>query len=73
LLTTAFADGSKATLIVLNRSTEPQKLEVQWTGRRWIEIERTNQYAENEISPSVPNELVVQPGEIVTLSTFAAH
>jgi O-glycosyl hydrolase len=72
LLTSAFADGGKATLIVVNRSTEPQKLDVQWTGERWTEIERTNQYSENETSASVPAEIVVQPGEIVTLSTFAA-
>lgn len=73
LLTAEFEDSAKATLIVLNRSTEPQKLAVQWTGRRWTEIERTSLYSENEVSPSVPNELVVQPGEIVTLSTFAAR
>jgi hypothetical protein len=73
LLTSAFADGGKATLIVVNRSTEPQKLDVQWTGERWTEIERTNQYSENETSASVPAEIVVQPGEIVTLSTFAAN
>ncbi len=73
LLTSAFVDGAKATLIVLNRSTESQKLDVHWTGRRWTEIERTSLYAENEVSASVPGEIDVQPGEIVTLSTFAAH
>jgi hypothetical protein len=72
LLTSAFANGEKATLIVVNRSTEPQKLDVQWTGHRWTEIERTSLYLENEASASVPAEIVVQPGEIVTLSTFAA-
>ena len=72
LLTAVFADGAKATLIALNRSTEAQKLDVQWTGRRWTEIERTSVYAENEAS-SVQSEIIVQPGEIVTLSTFAAH
>jgi hypothetical protein len=73
LLTSAFADGAKATLIVVNRSIEPQKLDVQWTGQRWTEIERTNQYSENETCASVPDEVVVQPGEIVTLSSFAAN
>ena len=73
LLTAAFEDGSKATLIVLNRSTEPEKLDVQWAGRRWSEIERTSQYSENETSASLPPEIIVQPGEIVTLSTFAAN
>ncbi|HEX9199632.1 MAG TPA: glycoside hydrolase family 30 beta sandwich domain-containing protein [Acidobacteriaceae bacterium] len=73
LLTSAFEDGSKATLIVLNRSTEPQKIDVQWAGRRWTEIERTSLASENETSASLPKNIVVQPGEIVTLSTFAAN
>ena len=73
LLTAAFEDGDKATLIVLNRSTEPQKLDVQWVGRQWREIERTGLSAENEVSSTVPDEVVVQPGEILTLSTFAAN
>ena len=73
LLTSAFENGAKATVIVLNRSTEPQKLDVQWAGRRWTEVERTSLYAENETSASLPAEIVVQPGEIVTLSTFAAN
>jgi O-glycosyl hydrolase len=73
MLTAAFEDGAKATLIALNRSTEPQKLDVQWTGRRWAEIERTSLYLENEVSASTPAEIVVQPGEIVTLSTFAVR
>jgi hypothetical protein len=73
LLTAAFEDGAKASLIVLNRSTEPEKLDVQWAGRRWTEIERTSVYSENETSTSLPAEIIVQPGEIVTLSTFSAN
>jgi O-glycosyl hydrolase len=73
LLPVAFADGDKASLVVLNRSTEPQKLDVQWTGRRWREMERTGLTSENEVSSTVPDEVIVQPGEILTLSTFAAN
>jgi O-glycosyl hydrolase len=73
LLTAAFEDGGKASLVVLNRSTEAQRLDVQWTGKRWSEIERTSVNAENETSASVPNEVIVQPGEIVALSTFSAN
>jgi hypothetical protein len=36
-------------------------------------MERTGLSAENEVSSSVPDEVVVQPGEILTLSTFAAN
>lgn len=73
LLTSAFAAGAKATMIVDNRSTEAQTLDVQWKGRRWTEIERTSLYSENETSTSVPADIVVQPGEIITLSTFTAN
>ena len=73
LLTAAFVDGAKASLIVLNRSTAPEKLDVQWAGRHWSEIERTSLYSENETSTSVPAEIVVQPGEILTLSTLTAN
>ena len=73
LLTAAFEDGDKASLVVLNRSTEPQKLDVRWAGRRWIEVERTSISAENETSLHGSDPVVVQPGEIVTLSTFTAN
>jgi O-glycosyl hydrolase len=73
LLTAAFEDGAKASLIVLNRSTEPQTLAVAWTGREWKEIERTSLYAENQVSMMVPAAITVEPGEIVTLSTFAGN
>ncbi len=73
LLTAAFEQGAKASLIVLNRSTEPQELDVAWTRRKWTEIERTNLYAENHTSSHVPAQIIVEPGEIVTLSTFSAN
>lgn len=73
LLTAAFEDTGKSTVIVLNRSTVPQRLDVQWSGRRWSEMERTSLDSENQTSTILPAEIIVQPGEIVTLSTFAAH
>ena len=73
LLTAAFEDGAKASLVVLNRSTQPQKLDLRWAGRQWTEIERTGSEAENETSASIPTSLTVQPGEIMVLSTFAAR
>lgn len=73
LLTAAFEDGAKSTLVILNRSTEPQELNVRWPGKQWREIERTSLYSENETTTSLPAEIVVQPGEIVTLSSFAAN
>jgi O-glycosyl hydrolase len=73
LLTAAFEDTNHATLIVLNRSTTAERLKVDWASKRWMQIERTSQTEENAASSSVPAEVVVQPGEIVTLSNFAVN
>jgi O-glycosyl hydrolase len=73
LLTTAFADNTHSTLIVLNRSTVPQRLTVDWAGAHWTELERTSQTSANATSPFHPGDLVISPGEIVTLSNFSAN
>jgi O-glycosyl hydrolase len=73
LLTAAFEDSKRASLIVLNRSTTTQRLKVEWTGKHWTQIERTSQTLENAASTAIPTELVVQPGEIVTLSDFVVN
>jgi O-glycosyl hydrolase len=73
LLTAAFTGGAKTSLIVLNRSTEPQRLNLKWAGEQWKEMERTSVYSENQVSAEVPADLVIQPGEIITLSTFSAN
>jgi O-glycosyl hydrolase len=72
LLTSAFTDGNHQSLVVLNRSTSPQKLNIDWPGIRWTSIERTSFYSENVEAPS-PNEVIVVPGELVTLSNFKAQ
>ncbi|HEX5283598.1 MAG TPA: hypothetical protein VFW30_05720 [Bryocella sp.] len=71
LLTAAFTDGKRDSLIVLNRSTEAQRLRVDWSGVTWTRMERTSFYDENVEGPA-PNEVVVAPGEIVTLADFSA-
>jgi O-glycosyl hydrolase len=72
LLTTAFVSGKDRTLIVLNRSTERQRINLSGTDAHWAEMERTSQRLENSISSAIPSEVVVEPGEIVTLSTLHA-
>ncbi len=72
LLTTAFAGDGKNTVVMLNRSTEAQRVKLDWAGQRWTEIERTSQRLANVVSHEVPAEVVVEPGEIVTLSNFEA-
>ena len=70
LLVTAYEGADKErTLIATNRSTNPQTLTVNWPGTTWSEMERVSQYAEN-LKEVVPATIVIQPGEIVTLSTL---
>jgi O-glycosyl hydrolase len=70
LLATAYrGPAGAATVVVLNRSDEPFRLAMKWSGVTWQEVERTSQYLENAVS-SPPEGLVIQPGEIVTLSTL---
>ena len=71
LLTAACTDGKRDSLIVLNRSTEAQRLRVDWNGAQWTRMERTNFYDEN-VESATPTEIVVAPGEIVTLANFSA-
>jgi O-glycosyl hydrolase len=73
LLTAAFEDSNRASLVVLNRSTTPQRLKVEWEGKHWTQIERTSQTLENAVASTVPSDLIVQPGEILTLSNFAVN
>jgi O-glycosyl hydrolase len=73
LLSTAFSGSDGATTVVmLNRSTEPLEVTVKGATAAWAEIERTSPYLENADSP-VPSTIVIQPGEIVTLSTLRAQ
>jgi hypothetical protein len=71
LLTAAFTDGKRNSLIVLNRSTEAQRVRVDWNGVHWTRMERTSFYDENT-ETAVQSEIVIAPGEIVTLSDFSA-
>jgi O-glycosyl hydrolase len=73
LLTAAFEDSKRASLIVLNRSTTAQRLTVEWTGKKWSQIERTSQTLENAPSTVIPSQLAVEPGEILTLSNFVVN
>jgi NAD+--asparagine ADP-ribosyltransferase len=70
LLVTAYENRQKArTLIATNRGATPQMLTVNWPGTTWNELERVSQYAENA-REAVPAKILIQPGEIVTLSTL---
>ena len=69
LLATAFRGANgEATVILLNRSNEPQHVNVNWSGIGWKELERVSPYLANSVSKP-PSQIVIEPGEIMTLST----
>ena len=71
LLTTAFAGNGSETLVMINRGTTARKITVSGTSHPWAEMEGTGLEEPNEIS-AVPDQITVQPGEIVVLSTIKA-
>jgi hypothetical protein len=71
LLPVAFTDGTRTTLIVLNRSTSSQQLDIDWPGVHWTQLERTSFYSLNG-EGNVPAVVTIAPGEIVTLASFPA-
>ncbi|ARN56267.1 hypothetical protein [Sedimentisphaera salicampi] len=70
LLVTAFKDDNDlATLVALNRSAKPMKLNIHWPGMRWTEVEFASPYAPNLIRPMAEKQpIVVAPGAIVTVT-----
>jgi hypothetical protein len=72
LLATAFADAHNETLVVVNRSATARRLAVSGAAHPWAEMERIGIEEENAVSQA-PQEIVVQPGEIVVLSTLKAE
>ncbi|HUV71113.1 MAG TPA: hypothetical protein VMW15_15750 [Terracidiphilus sp.] len=72
LLTTAYVEGKDETLVMVNRGTSALKVAVAGAARPWAEMERTSIEEANEVS-AVPAQVVIAPGEIVTLSTVEAE
>jgi hypothetical protein len=68
LLATAFrgANGER-TLILLNRSTAAQKVDVRWPGAEFRYLETSSPREENCVKPAAAS-LEVAPGAIVTLT-----
>lgn len=71
LQTSAFADASNTTLVMINRAATALRIAIPPTAP-WSQLERTSLTEENVTSP-VPTELIVQPGEIVALSMIKAQ
>jgi hypothetical protein len=71
LLATAFRARSGArTLIFLNRATAPKEISLAGEGKQTIKaIERASLYRENTADTAPHGAIVVEPGEIVTVTT----
>lgn len=71
LQTSAFADATNLTLVIVNRAATARRIAIPATAR-WTQLERTSQTEENSTS-AVPADVIVQPGEIVVVSTITAQ
>ena len=71
LLAAAFrADGGAKTFIFLNRSTQPKEVSLPDSAHDSIDtVEHASLYRENSIDPAPRNLALVEPGEIVTITT----
>jgi hypothetical protein len=71
LLASAFrADSGAMTLVFLNRSTKLKQVSLTGLEHETIQtIEHASLYRENSIDPASHNVLVIDPGEIVTMTT----
>jgi O-glycosyl hydrolase len=72
MLASAFVGDGNETLVLVNRALTPRKIAVAGAAHTWSEIERTGLEEANAVS-AVPSDLVIQPGEIVVLSTIKAE
>lgn len=66
LLVTAYSGKKSNTLVALNPTTRPIELDIQWNKVKFKGMERTSGYLNNQQS-KVPNTIVIEPGEIITL------
>ncbi len=71
LLTSAYADPTNSTLVIINRAATARRIAIPTTAS-WAQLERTSQTEENAVS-IIPTDLIVQPGEIAILSTIKAQ
>ncbi len=72
LLVTAYAgEGGRRTVVLLNRSTAPQSVRVEWPGASFTERESASPYSANRATKATPGPVLVQPGEIATLSNVS--
>ena len=72
LLTTAFTDGEKNAMIIVNRGVSPQQVKIDWDSIRFHNVETTDQHRENQRTNideiiNEKNEILIEGGQILTL------
>lgn len=69
LMAVAFTgkNNKKRTLILMNRDFVPVKVQIS-DGYKYKWMETTSQYYRNKVSDVIPSDLIIQPGEIITLT-----
>jgi hypothetical protein len=60
--------GGMRTVIVLNRSLTPREIRIEWPGAVFREVEIAGPYQANEVRAEIPAPLILQPGEIATVT-----
>jgi len=78
LLVSAFAGKSgEATVVILNRSTQPRRVRILWPDVKFTEMELADQYHQNDVR-NAPGKLTdgsieipVNPGAVVTLTNVS--
>ena len=66
LLVTAYKGKKSNILVVLNPATRPIAFDIQWNNCKFKRMERTTSYLNNQHS-EIPDTIVIDPGEILTL------
>jgi len=72
VLVSAYSDGAeRATVVLLNRSTKPVRVRLDWPGVDLTHAEVSDPYQSNAASPKAVAEPVLAPGSLVTLTSMA--
>jgi hypothetical protein len=66
-------ENNSATMVILNRSLSPVRVNVEWNNIRFTEMEITDPYSPNIVKPFSGNRVTVQPGVIVTLTNVSLN
>ena len=74
LLFSCYTGKQGKTAVLLNRSTKPLQVEVNDFGFTPVWMERTSYFLENEVYEwSKNNFLIIEPGEVITLSNVSLN